>query len=309
MIAASELAESRRDHIARYARGALHAADAMGRIPTPLEDVNAALKLTTPQDLYDLGDVPPELARRLRRLVGKVKGAFAFRERVVYLDAEQPRPQRRFVHGHELGHHALPWHQDAYYGDDHRTLDPDTHEELEAEANAFSAELLFNIDAFTERAHATMLGLAPALELADTFDTSRHAAIRRYVESAPRPCGLLIIGKYPVYPNGRPALKVLRSLESNSFRDRYGTVATCIPTTLPINESELGRDAYTALSGQAATPVILGHLTAIDSRRGAVRLDYEVYSNTYRVFVLLKPHRRLEIGTPARTVWSPTRPA
>jgi hypothetical protein len=77
----------------------------------------------------------------------------------VLLDAEQPRPQRRFVHGHELGHHALPWHQDAFYGDDHRTLDPDTHEELEAEANAFSAELLLNIDAFTERAHATMLGL------------------------------------------------------------------------------------------------------------------------------------------------------
>ena len=102
-MTAAELAVDRRDHVARYARGTLQAAGVLGVIPTPLEEVATALKLTTPQELFELGDVPPDLARRLRRLFGKVRGAFAVRERVIYLDHEQPPPQRRFVYGHEEG--------------------------------------------------------------------------------------------------------------------------------------------------------------------------------------------------------------
>jgi hypothetical protein len=165
-------------------------------------------------DLFDLGDVLPGLARRLRRLAGKVVGAFAVRERVIYLDQTQRPAQRRFTHGHELGHCGLLWHDDAYYCDDPGDLGPDTHAELKVEVNAFSAELLFNLDAFTDRAHATRLGLAPALQLADDFDTSRHAAIRRYVETSPRPCALLILGKFLIHPGARRSLKVLRGLES-----------------------------------------------------------------------------------------------
>ena len=166
-----ELPTERRLHVARYAGGALVAAGALGKIPTPLDDVAAALNLSSPEDLYDLADVPPGLAARVRRLVGKVAGAFAVRERVVYLDYTQPVPQQRFTHGHELGHRALLWHDSAYYCDDKYTLDPHTRDELEAEANAFSAELLFNLDTFTDQAHASRPGLAPALELADTFGT------------------------------------------------------------------------------------------------------------------------------------------
>jgi hypothetical protein len=280
MVAFAELPEPQREHVARYARGALQAADALGRIPTPLDDVNEALKLVTPQEVFDLSDVPPALARRLRRLFGKVRGAFAVRERVIYLDPELRPEQRRFVQGHELGHDALPWHADAYYGEDRRTLDPDTRDELEAEANLFSAELLFNLETFTEQAHACRLGLARPLQLADTFATSRHAALRRYVEAGPRPCALLILGGYPVRADSGPALRVPRSLQSTSFLDRYGPISTCLPTTLPLDQWAVARDARAALSGQAVTPVLRGDLTVTDSRKGPVRLDYEVYSNT-----------------------------
>jgi hypothetical protein len=305
MVAPAELAADRRAHVAHYARGALLAADALGRIPTPLEDVTAALQLASPLDLFDLGDVPPGLGQRLRRLAGKVLGIFAVRERVIYLDHTQHPAQRRFTHGHEAGHRGLPWHDDAYYCDDHRTLDPDTHAELEAEASVFSAELLFNLDAFTDRAHATAPGLAPALQLADVFDTSRHAAIRRYVEASPRPCALLVLGRFLVYPDGRRSLKVLRGLESVTFRDRYGPITSCLPATLPVDELPLARDALTALRGQAATPVLAGSVTTIDSRRGAVQLDYEVYSNAYQAFVLLLPRHRVTLTRPVRALWRP----
>jgi hypothetical protein len=304
MAAPAQLPESRREHIARYARGALQAADALGRIPTPLEDINAALGLVTPQQLFELGDVPPELARKLRRLYGRVKGALGVRERVIYLDTEQCHAQRRFVFGHELGHDALRWHADAYYGDDKRTLDPDTRDELEAEANAFSAELLFNLDAFTDQAHSSRLGLAPALELADTFQTSRHAAIRRYVEAAPRPCALLIFGRYPVSHDGERSLKVLHGIESAGFREKYGPISACVPRKLPLKRWPVASDAYTAIRGCTLTPVLAGELTTVDSRKGTVRLDYEVYSNTHLAFALLTPHRRLTLGTPVRAIWS-----
>jgi hypothetical protein len=59
-----------------------------------------------------------------------------------------------------------------------------------------SADLLFNMDAFTDRTHFLRSVLAPTLELAETFRTSRHAAIRRYVEESLRPCALLVLGHY-----------------------------------------------------------------------------------------------------------------
>jgi IrrE N-terminal-like domain len=302
-MTAAELAAGRREHVARYARGALLAADALGVVPTPLEEVGAALRLATPQQLFDLGEVPPDLARRLRRLFGKVKGAFAVRERTIYLDVEQPSSQRRFVYGHEIGHDALPWHTEAYYGEDCRTLDPDTRDELEAEANAFSADLLFNMDAFTDRAHSSRPGLASALELADTFATSRHASIRRYVEDSPRSCALLILGRYVEHHEGRPALAVLRTLESAAFRDRYGPINACFPSKLPITQRDMTMDAYRALRGTGPTPIVVGE-TTVESSRGQIKLDYEVYSNTYFCFVLLIPHRRITSRNSARVLWN-----
>src|SRR4051794_29151259 len=190
MTAPVELDADRRAHVARYARGALIAADALHVVPTPLDQVGAALKLHPPQDLFDLADAPPGLKERVKGLAGKVLGALAVRERTVYLDRTQSFPRQRFTHGHELGHRGLPWHEPAYFADDRGTLDPDTLQELEAEASAFSAELLFNLDRFTEQAHAARLGLATPLELADTYEASRRATVRRYVEDSPRACAL-----------------------------------------------------------------------------------------------------------------------
>jgi hypothetical protein len=51
--------------------------------------------------------------------------------------------------------------------------------------------------------------------------------------------------------------------------------------------------------------VLAGDVTTLDSRRGALRLDYELNSNTYRVFILLMPHRRLVLARQIRTQWNP----
>jgi len=80
-------------------------------------------------------------------------------------------------------------------------------------------------------------------------------------------------------------------------RDQDGVSARCL---------ELGRlcaHGRDALRGQALTPVLAGSIITADSRRGPVHLDYEVYSNTYRAFVLLLPRRRVTLGKPVRARW------
>jgi hypothetical protein len=155
-----------RDLVARHARGALVAAGALGTIPTPLDDVAAAMRLHPAEALFDFGaDAPPGLLERVSRLAGKWKGAIDIRKRTVYIDRTQPPTQARYTLGHELGHKGLLWHEDAYFADDNRHLDPETRVELEAEANAFSADLLFNLDSYTDEAHGTRLALATPVAL------------------------------------------------------------------------------------------------------------------------------------------------
>lgn len=306
MGAAEHLPEGRRDHVARYARGALIAADALDVVPTPLDQVGAALSLHPAEDLFNLADAPPGLLKRVKGLAGKVLGALAVRERVVYVDRTQAVPKQRFAHGHELGHKGLPWHERAYFADDRGTLDPDTLEELEAEASAFSADLLFNMDRFTEQAHAERLGLAMPLKLADDFQASRRATIRRYVEDSPRPCALLVLGRFAVRPKGMPSLKVLRALQSASFRAQYGPATTLFPSTLPIDAVPLAASAWAAVNGDLATPTAEGEYTLLDSIKGAAQLRYEVFSNSYASFALLYPKPRMTIKRKVRAEWRPT---
>lgn len=304
MNRAVALSPERAEHVARFARGALIAAGAEGVVPTPLDTVRQALDLHQPEDLLHLEDAPSGLLKRIRALAGKVLGALDVRERVVLIDRTQSHERQRFALGHELGHAGLPWHRDAYFADDHRTLDPDVHAELEAEANAFSADLMFNLREFGDRAHSTRLGLSAAIEMADVFQTSRRAAIRRYVEASPRPCALLVLGRFLVHPAGQPAMKVLRAIDSSSFRREFGPASALFPTTFPIGEGLLGGTALSALRGSIAEPIATGQHVLLDSARGAHTLEYEVFSNTYAVFALLYPKQRSVLRKRVRLEWT-----
>jgi len=139
--------------------------------------------------------------------------------------------------------------------------------------------------------------------LRDVLGDAGYEAIRRYVEDSPRPCALLLLGRYIVSHDAQPALAVLRSIESASFRDRYGPIDGCFPGKLHIAQSSIARDAHQVLRGGARTPIIVGDTTA-EGSRGKIHLDYEVYSNKYFCFVLLVPHRRIAAGTPVRVLWN-----
>lgn len=291
--------------IRRCARRLLLQADALGRIPTPLEDLTEAAKIESVEDVFEEEELPSGLIAAVRKLKTKVKAALAIRERKIYIARELPEASRRFAHGHELGHDVLPWHREAYRGDDDYTLHPETHNQLEREASRFSAEILFQLDRFTEMAGEYRLGLGGALELSSLWGNSYHSTIRRYVETNPRACALIELGRYPIFPSGRPGLKVLETVESAAFREKFGPIGGLLPSRMALELYPVARDAHRALRGELATPLITGHMTVPDTKRGRVTFDYEIFSNTYRAFALLFRSQRLQLGKKVSALWTP----
>ena len=273
--------------VRRYARGALSAAGALNVSPTPLADVEAAIGLLPAEDLYAAGaELHPRFARLIAKMRSRVIGAFSFGERTIYLDPDQPLYRKRFTHGHELGHHALPWQEQAYFADDAATLTPETRELMEQEANTFSAELLFGLDRFTNMADSRPISVATPLGLNELFQTSAHASIRYYVSQSNRPLGLLVLGKRPVIRAGQQCLPVFeaQSVESTSFLKRYGPVTSLFAAALPVTASPVA-SALNAPCGVALEEFEM----MLASARGDVRFIVQRF--TGRLHFLLIWHR------------------
>lgn len=285
------------------ARGALRLANAEGIVPTPLFDVREALQLSQAPDFATLGqEMPLGLAARIGKALKKVRGFLAVREQLIYVDPALSHERERFTLGHELGH-SLPWQKPAYTVDDDDSLSPQVKDRFEREANAYSAELLFNLDTFTDTASDSALSLAVPLGLAAAYGVSVHAAIRRYVETNPRPCALLVVGRYQVNPQGRPGVKVLYGLQSPTFREQYGNIVNCLPS-LHISRSEhpWAEAAWQGIHGLPAEPVVTGSVAALWKLGN---LDYSVTATPLNAFVLLhRPVRRLG-QRPVRALWVP----
>ena len=51
--------------------------------------------------------------------------------------------QDRWNEAHEVGHSIIPWHDNLLLGDNEFSLNPNCHEQMEAEANFAAGQLLF----------------------------------------------------------------------------------------------------------------------------------------------------------------------
>src|SRR5205823_5680287 len=118
----------------------LRRADALGELPTPLEQVMRVA------DLVAGGDVTLDRdeRRKLRAIFGslvdrvldRLQGAIHFRAREVWVRPDLYDLRKRFVVSHEIGHGTLPWHRDVFaYLDDAERLRPDVHVLFERQAN------------------------------------------------------------------------------------------------------------------------------------------------------------------------------
>jgi hypothetical protein len=291
----SELEPSSQEQIRRYALGALNLAGVRGVIPVPLEQIESAVGLYPSEDLLAAGvDLPPGFLEKARRLTRKVLGGLALTDKVIYLDKSLPRDRLRFTHGHELGHQVLPWHEGAYFADDSSTLSPATLQLLEAEANRFSAELIFNYDEFTTMADSYKPSVDVPLGLNTTFGASAHAALRRYVETSGYQVALLVVGQYPTYPGGKLALKVFQRSQSAAFAHRYGQLATLLPASIVIDQHPTLKSLVNHMQGVGATTEMV-----LDTKRGLETFHVGSFNNGRLTFALIYRRPRV-LGRTAR---------
>lgn len=275
--------------ILAVATQALQAADALGIVPTPLDELAEAIGIGA---VIDIGELPEELLAKKPPVLKKLLGAYWFRAETAFVDFSQIRGRARFTQAHEIGHRVVPWHMGAYQLDDERRLFRETEDLLELEANLAGAHLIFQGSHFFERALDFETSLRTPILLATDFDASCAATIRYFVEHHPDPLAVLVAARYPRADGTVP---IFLASESPTFREHLGAIAGRFPAqSLPLNDAH------------PVGPLLLEARDAVDppSKEVAIRdlgnrnlrFVAEAFFNQHCFFIMFAPAARLRLG-------------
>jgi IrrE N-terminal-like domain len=222
-------------NVQKHAGRLLKEASAYGRFPTPIVDLVAAAKLTIVEDQFLDEGLLRQFFRKaavrgvvtLKAALSKILGLFEPHDRLVMIDKGVPTAKKPFVKLHEAGHGFLP-HQSGLFAlihDCEKTLDPDTTDLFEREANVFAVEVMFQGQAFAEEAHAEEFGIKVPMRLAKKFGASNYSAFRRYVATNPGACCVVVLEPAICQPDGTFEAGVRRIVASRTFNTIYNGAA------------------------------------------------------------------------------------
>jgi hypothetical protein len=172
------------------------------RPPVRIERVLEHLQLH--RDFYDLQN-PTFLDRSKHKIrVGghrfagmlrsiKLVAVLLYDQNRIVVDSGLPEIKRGFPSFHEAAHRIFPWHHPFFFGDTAQTLEPDWHEELEADANYGASALMFCGPVFTREALDTSAEWASVAAMKERYGKSFVTTLRRYVEhSHDHPMAMLV---------------------------------------------------------------------------------------------------------------------
>lgn len=213
--------------IQRRAELLLSRADAIGRFPTPVDDLVAAANLEVARDVSLDGSFLGRIYKRfvpeeIKRAIEKVLGVLDSRAKTIYLDQTVHSKKKPFLSLHEVGHDYLPWQRDTFaiLEDSEASLDPDVQEQFEREANCFASEVLFQLDRFATEAADCGFGIKTPIDLSKRYGSSVYAAIRRYVMTHRHPCAVAVFNRKGTTPGSILGLR--RWIQSDLFTQRFG---------------------------------------------------------------------------------------
>lgn len=182
--------------IRKYAMALLREADAVGRTPTPLDELMDVAKLVYAGEI----NLTLEEKRSLRQRLGSafdwvmssVEGLFSFHGREIWLSPELHPNRKVFVHAHEIGHHILPMHKQVAYLDNYATMNAELRDACEREANQAAIELLAQGDALRNYVDDSTITRHTLEAAAATFGISLQATARRIGEETRQDCCAVI---------------------------------------------------------------------------------------------------------------------
>ena len=273
------------DEVSEYARRALRAADAIGKLPTPIDDLSKAAAIGSleineevKQDFSARLEGPTR--RRFESMWQKIRGIADLRERVTYVDENTSLPRIRFAKAHELGHLVLPWHRlDPGRFDDDQGLSWEAEEIFEMEANFFSAEVIFQGENFTRIVRDYAVRFDSIFYIADMHDASRHATAWRYVEEQDESVALVTYWPSKFNPE---VLRRGKVVASPNFLRKFSGI------DLP---RQLG-SGHDWTSTDASDP-IHGDTISLTCGKALVRFEWEAWWNGYARLVLLRRKPKL----------------
>lgn len=261
----------------------LKGSKALGVFPTPIDQIvqYAELRVNEKRDLTIIHrNYFGKSTKLLKKALRKVMGALDRREKTIYLDLIQYPSRKKFITLHETGHDLLPWQKKLYeyIEDDEYSIDPETKETFEAEASYFASATLFQLDRFEEKLKQLPLALKSAMTLADEFGSSKHAAIRRYVECSNRRCALLVLKDF----NKANKNAVLRNyFQSSNFTSDFGDLTW--PETLNVDMPFIEDMIYNKRFHENGT------IICKDQNNGLMNFKYHFFNNNYNTFILMMP--------------------
>jgi hypothetical protein len=280
------------DEIRRLSRQTLERADVWGTIPTPVEPVLHAAGLTEPKVslLGQLGDLARRLPKHLRRgleaATNQVLALVDFPTNEVHVHPSiDYEPQKRWYEFHEAGHKIPEWQRDVFmYLDDRETLAEHTKKLFERQANAFAAELAFQLDRFANDTAQNTIGMVGLIAAARTYNMGIRASLRRYVQAHGAPmCGIVL---EPSALTTEPLrYRRLETPASVSFIQRFGFPWQVFPVILAAERFNFLFEAF-ATQRQPRVP-IRGQGSCVDRNREALQLSVELYNTGHNILVLL----------------------
>ena len=271
--------------VSKCARKALRAADAIGQLPTPIDDLLAAAKIG---NLKIDEEVKQNFAALLKGTVRqefesmwqRIRGIADLRERVTYVDENTTQQRIRFAEGHELGHGVLPWHTlDPGHFDDDTRLTCDAEETFDAEANFFSAEVIFQGRNFTRIVRDYAVGFDSIFHIADMHGASRHATAWRYVEEQDE--SVALVAYWPSNFNSGILCRG-KVIASPNFLRKFRLI------DLP---QQLVRDHAWAVAH--GSNLVYSDMISLDCNGDAFQFEWESWWNGYSLFVMLRRKPKL----------------
>jgi hypothetical protein len=202
----SSLTPSQRARVRKEAERALREAGVLGVFPTP---VNRIMEVARVQEVQGevLGDslinrLRAKAGSALKRALSKVLGLFHASEGLIFIDQALHVMKKRFVRLHESAHGFLPWQRPMYavVEDCEKSLDAESADAFDREANVFASEVLFQLDTFSEMAASESFSIWVPVKLSAKFEASIYSSIRQYVSKNHRPCAVLVLNKPEICP-------------------------------------------------------------------------------------------------------------
>ncbi|MBX9609841.1 MAG: ImmA/IrrE family metallo-endopeptidase [Gammaproteobacteria bacterium] len=213
--------------VRKEAERALRQSNVLGTLPTAIDEIMRVAKVREVEEDFLNPSFIAKLMHRvgqtglaIKQAVSKVIGLFHATEGLVFIDRSLMMVRQRFVRLHESAHGFLPWQRPMYalVQDSEESLDPDTADLFDREANVFASEVLFQLDKFRDMAEEQPFDIFTPVRLAPKFNASVYAAIRQYVSKNHRSCAVVVLNMPELIPGDGFRVTLRRVVASESFK-------------------------------------------------------------------------------------------